>query len=139
MDFNYSSITKYYCYILLRSLKRATIWILDTFLTSLFFSIEAITDIIPIYLHLQKLSGRSQLKAHSLPYNHILRSLLESRLSLTNTSHQLSLDTLTLNQCLLIKGPIVDMDNRFNARLTLISVEFTLHLFLILKKRSTVS
>ncbi len=47
--------------------RRATIWILGAFKTSPLFSVEAIAGLIPINLYLQKLSGRSQLCAHSLP------------------------------------------------------------------------
>ena len=55
-----------------------------------------------------------QLRAHSLPSNHILKSLLETN-SLSNiTSHQLSLNNLTPKKWLKIKGPVVNMDNRFN-------------------------
>jgi len=75
--------------------RRTTIWILCAFCTLPFFGIKAITSLIPICLHLQKLSGRLQLRAHSLPYNHILRFLLESRQSFTNIPYWLSLDTLT--------------------------------------------
>ena len=58
--------------------RRAAIWILGVFCISLSFSIETIIGLIPIKLHLQKLSGRLQLRAHSLLYNHILKSLLET-------------------------------------------------------------
>jgi len=81
---------------------------------SLSFGIEAIASLIPIHLHLQKLSGRSQLRAHTLPNNHILHSLLESRPNIPSISYCLSLDFLTKYQCKLIKGPVSDMDNRFN-------------------------
>jgi len=67
--------------------RRAAIWILDAFHTLPSFDIEAIVSLISIHLHLQKLSGRSQLRAHSLLYNHILRFLLKSRQSFTNISH----------------------------------------------------
>jgi len=40
---------------------RAAIWITGAFKTSPSFGIEAIADLIPIKLHLQKLSGRLQL------------------------------------------------------------------------------
>jgi len=40
--------------------RRAAIWILGTFKMSLSFGVKAIADLIPINLHLQKLSGRSQ-------------------------------------------------------------------------------
>jgi len=49
--------------------RRAAIWILEAFKTSLSFGVEAITGFIPINLHLKKLSGRSQLQAYSLPSN----------------------------------------------------------------------
>ena len=52
--------------------RRAAIWILGAFKTFPLSSIKAIVRLIPINLHLQKLSGRSQLRSHSLPYNHIL-------------------------------------------------------------------
>ena len=34
--------------------------------------VEAIVGLIPINLHLQKIGGRSQLRAYSFPSNHIL-------------------------------------------------------------------
>ena len=52
--------------------KRVAIWILEAFKMSSSSSIEAITELILINLHLQNLSGRSQLRSHSLPYNHML-------------------------------------------------------------------
>jgi len=75
--------------------RRATIWILDTSCTSSSFSIKTIIGLIPIKLHFQKLSSRSQLRAYSLPHNHILRSLLETNQSPDIISHQLLLNNLT--------------------------------------------
>jgi len=76
MAFNYGSTRKHLYHICLgNSIKmqcRTAIWILDAFHNSPSFGIEAITELIPINLHLYKLSGRTQLRAHSLPYNHIL-------------------------------------------------------------------
>jgi len=94
--------------------RRAALWILGAFQMSLFFGIEAITGLISIYLHLQKLRGRSQLRAHTLPSNHILQLLLKSRSNIHKNHHCLSLDLLTKHQCEMIKGPIIDMNNRFN-------------------------
>ena len=94
--------------------RRDVIWILGAFCTLPSFGIKAIVGLIPIHLHLQKLSSKVQLRAHSLPHNHILRLLLESRSPLTNAPHQLLFNTLTSNQNLTIKDLIVDMDNRFN-------------------------
>ena len=94
--------------------RRAAIWILGTFKIFLSFGIEAIAGLIPINLYLQKLSGRSQLRVHSLLSNHILRSLMEPRENSLYNQHLLSLGALTRCQCNLIKGPLVDMDNYYN-------------------------
>jgi len=61
--------------------QRAAVWILGTFHNFLSFDVEAIAGLIPINLHLYKLSGRAQLRAHLLPYNHILYSLLEIKIN----------------------------------------------------------
>ena len=109
--------------------RRATIWILGAFHTSPSFGIEAIAGLIPIKLHLQKLSGRLQLRAHSLLHNHILRSLLETNQSFNIITYWLLLNNLTSKQQLKIKGPVVDMDNRFNKvfpSFDLFNKEFTL-------------
>ena len=94
--------------------RRVAIWILGTFQTSSSFGIEVIVGLIPIYLHLCKLHGRAQLRAHSLSHNYILQSLLESRPLLYKDPHYSLLDSLSPCQWKMIKGPIVDMDNRFN-------------------------
>jgi len=94
--------------------RRAAIWILEAFKMSPSFSVEAIARLISINLYLQKLSGRSQLYAHSLPNNHILRSLMEPKSVAPSKPHSLSLGSLSKWQCKLIKDPVVDMDNQFN-------------------------
>ena len=76
--------------------------------------IEAIAGLIPIYLRLQKLGGRLQLQTHSLPLNHIIKSLLESRHSSNRDHHQLSIEKLTPRQRLKIKCFITDANNRLN-------------------------
>jgi len=58
--------------------RRAVIWILRMFHTLLSLGIKAIAGLIPIHLHLQKLSSIFQLRMHMLPPNHIVKSLLES-------------------------------------------------------------
>ena len=99
--------------------RKVVIWILGVFKTSPSYDIEVIIGLIPIYLYLQKLSGRSQLRAHSLSSNYILRLLMNNISNIPNfTSHShlylLLLNSLTKWQCGLIKGPIIDIDNRFN-------------------------
>ena len=75
--------------------RRAAIWILGTFKTFPSFSIKAIVGLIPIKLHLQKLSGRSQLQAHLLPPNHLIQSLMELPHSIFTLQHSALLDSLT--------------------------------------------
>ena len=94
--------------------RRVAIWILGAFKTSPSYSIEAITGLIPIKLHLQKLEGRSQLRAHKLPPNHLVCSLIDLQLSTPSTHNVIPLDSLTYRQWSLIKGHLVDMTNRFN-------------------------
>jgi len=94
--------------------RRAALWIIGAFKTSPSFGMETITGLMPIYLHLCKLSGRSQLRAHLLPNNHILKSLIEPRPNISCLPHQLSLGFLVKCQCEIIKGLIVDMDNQYD-------------------------
>jgi len=94
--------------------QRAAIWILGTFQTSPLFGVKAIAGLIPINLHLRKISGRALLRAHTLSHNYILCSLLESRPSNDHTYHPLSLDSLTRCQRENIKGTIINMDNQYN-------------------------
>ena len=69
--------TAYYIKTLNKMQRYAAIWILSTFKTSPSYSVKAITGLIPIKLHLQKLGGRSQLWVYKLPHNHLLHSLIE--------------------------------------------------------------
>ena len=93
--------------------RRAAIWILGAFKTSPAYGIEAIAGLIPICLHLQKLSGRSQLRGHT-PANHIIRTLLDNSPNSPLPPHDLSLGMLTKRQCGLLKSHVIDIDNRFN-------------------------
>jgi len=86
----------------------------DASYTSPTLGIKAIAGLIPIHLYLQKLSGRSQLRVHSLSSNHIIKLLSEMRSSNDNKPHQLLLKNHMPRQWTIIKDPIVDIDNRFN-------------------------
>jgi len=69
--YNRTSIA-YHMKILNKMQRHTAIWILEAFKTSPSYGIEAIAGLIPIKLYLQKLSGRSQLRAYKLPYNYLL-------------------------------------------------------------------
>ena len=94
--------------------RRAALWILGVFKISSLFGMEAIVGLMPIHLHLCKLSGRSQLRAYLLSDNHILKSLMELRPNISCLPYQLSLGFLTKCQLEIIKGLIVDIDNQYN-------------------------
>ena len=108
--------------------QKATIWILSTFHTSSLFRVEAITGLIPINLHLCKLSCCAQLHAHSLSHNHILWSLLESQPLEDIKQYSISLNSLTHYQRGIIKRSIIDIDNKFNkvfSSFDFLNVEFS--------------
>ena len=67
----------YHMKILGKMQRKAAIWILEAFKTSPMESIEAITRIIPIKFHLQKLARRSQLRSLLLLPNHIIRLFMD--------------------------------------------------------------
>jgi len=73
---------------LLRKLEKiqykVAIWILGAFCTFPLLGVKAIAGLIPIYLHLQKLDGRFQLRTYLLPLNHFIKSLMELRHSGSN-------------------------------------------------------
>ena len=94
--------------------RQTALWIVEAFRTAPSFSIKAITSLIPIPLHLQKLSRKSQLRVHALSINHILRSLMENNSESPSHPYPLVLNSLTRCQCGLIKGYIINMNNRFN-------------------------
>ena len=75
--------------------RRAAIWILGAFKISPSYGIKAIMGLIPIHLHLQKLSRRSQLRVHTLSANHILRLLMDNKSDNSSLSHSLLLSSLT--------------------------------------------
>ena len=59
--------------------RRAILWIVGASYTSPTSGIEAITSLIPICLHIQKLNSRFHLRVHSLLLNHIINSMLKAR------------------------------------------------------------
>jgi len=72
-----------------------TIWILGAFKTFPLYGVKAIVGLIPIKLHLQKLGGRSQLRANKLSPNHLLHLLINSHLNPSSNFKSIALDSLT--------------------------------------------
>ena len=94
--------------------RQAILWILDVFYTSPTIEIEAITSLIPIHLHLQKLSDRHQLQISILSYNHAIKLLLERRHMPNSQSYHLLLENMASKQQKKIKSFIVDTSNYLN-------------------------
>ena len=92
--------------------RRAAIWILGTFKTLPSESIEAITSIIPIKFHFQKIAKRLQIHSFKLSANHILRNLLDKSPPLPNTSNSYNIGLLTKCQRTLTKGHLIDTCNK---------------------------
>ena len=76
--------------------------------------IKAIASLISIYLHLQKLSIRLQLRTFTLSSNHTIKFLFEKRHIISSHLHQLLLENITSNQCLKIKSSVTDTNNHLN-------------------------
>ena len=94
--------------------RRVAIWILGAFKTSPSYSIKAITGLIPIKLHFQKLGGRLQLWAYKLLPNYLIRSLINPQNSVPTSQNFIYLDSLTNRQHSLIKSYLVNIANKFN-------------------------
>jgi len=75
--------------------RRAAIWTLKAFKTSPLYGIEAIAGLVPIKLHLQKLGGRSQLRAYKLLPNHLIYSFIDPQSSVSTSQNFIHLDFLT--------------------------------------------
>jgi len=92
--------------------RRAAIWILGAFKTSPSEGIEAITGIIPIRSHLQKLARRSQIHPFKLPINHILRQLMDDLSLSSNNSNPHAIGSLTNHQKNIAKSHLIDSCNK---------------------------
>jgi len=92
--------------------RRAVIWILGAFKTSPLKGIEAITGIIPIKFHLQKITRRLQICPFKLPTNHILRNLIDESPPSSNMPNPHSIDSLTNCQRILTKGHLINSCNK---------------------------
>jgi len=67
--------------ILRKMQRRATIWILGAFKMLSTKGLEAIMGLIPIKLHLYKLTSRSQVCSATLPENHLIKTLMDDPLN----------------------------------------------------------
>ena len=107
------TLLNYSLNILRKMQQRAALWISGVFCTLSTAGIEAISSLIPIYLHLKKLYSRFLLRGLLLPSNHIIKSILSSDGLTGHTSHSLSLDNLQLKQRLCLNSSLINIDNNY--------------------------
>jgi len=92
--------------------RKAAIWILGAFRTLSTEGIEAITGIISIKFHLQKLTRRSQLRPLSLLPNHIIRSFMDDPSNSSKKPIPHSINSLMNRQRNIAKGHLIDLNNK---------------------------
>ena len=102
----------YHMKILDKMQRRAAIWILEAFKTSPSEGIEAITGIIPIRFHLQKITRRSQIPLFKLPTKHILRELMDDSPLSSNNPNLHTVGSLTNRQKNIAKGHLINSCNK---------------------------
>jgi len=91
------------------------IWITSAFHTLPTLRIKAITGLISIHFHLNKISRKQQLRTASLPLNHTIMSLLGNQHSKKTKPQQLPLNNLTSKQHIKINSAVVDSNNCLNS------------------------
>jgi len=92
--------------------RRAAIWILGAFKTLPATGIEAITGIIPIKFHLQKITKRLQIRPFKLLSNHIIRNLMDDSPPSSTTSNLHKIGSLTNQQRTQTKGHLTNLYNK---------------------------
>ena len=102
----------YYMKILDKMQRRAAIWILVAFKTSPTEEIKAITGIIPIKFHLQKLARRSQICSFKLLSNHIIRDLMDNVPNSFKKPNPHTVSSLMSQQKNITKGHLIDSCNK---------------------------
>ena len=103
----------YHMKILNKMQRRAAIWILGAFKTSPTEGIKAITGLIPIRFHLQKIAKRSLIRPFKLSDNHILKNLLNNAPPSNKSYNSHNIGSLTTRQRSLTKGHLVNSNIKF--------------------------
>ena len=104
----------YHLNILQKIQRRTALWISGTFQMSPTLRVEAISELISIYLYLRKLYRRFLLWQSSLLSNHIINSILNSNRSQEQKCHNVSINHLTAKQRLCLKSPLIDVNDKQN-------------------------
>ena len=92
--------------------RRAIIWILGAFKMSPSEGIKAITGIIPIKFHLQKLAERSLICFFKLLANHIIRDLMDDLSHQSKEPNPHTVSSLMNRQKNIVKGHLINSYNK---------------------------
>ena len=125
----------YHMKILNKMQRRAATWILGAFKTSPLEGIEALTGLMPMRFHLQKISKRLLIRPLKLPTNHILNNLLNNDPPSVKSSNSHNIGSLTNCQKLLFKGHLNDAHSKslvFFHRFLLLILNFLLAIVLLI-------
>src|SRR5688572_8779070 len=87
---------------------KAALWITGAFRTSPLGGVEALAGLIPIHLHLKKLSQRGSFRVATLSSTHLIRLLLDVTLHMQAIPHQLSFSCLAPKKCEEVQGATCD-------------------------------
>ncbi len=91
--------------------RKAAIWITGAFRTSPTGGVQAIAGLLPIHLHIRKLSWRASFWTATLSATHPARSLMGADYRGDAEEHPLAISQLTPRQLAAVRGSIVDAND----------------------------
>ncbi len=91
--------------------RKAAIWITGAFRTSPTGGVQAIAGLLPIHLHIRKLSWRASFRTATLSATHPARSLMGAEYRGDAEEHPLAISQLTPKQLAAVCGSIVDAND----------------------------
>ena len=94
--------------------RRAVLWIMGTFHTSLLWRVKAITGFISIHFYLNKLIEQHHLQIVLLSKQYAISTLIDIHHSKQAIPHCMAINHLTSKQSQKIKSSIVEINHYFN-------------------------
>ena len=91
--------------------RKAAIWITGAFRTSPTGGVQALAGLLPIHLHIRKLSWRASFRTATLSATHPARSLMGAEYREAAEEHDAAISTLTPKQLAMVRGTIVEAQN----------------------------
>ncbi len=97
--------------------RKAAIWVTGAFRTSPTGGVQAIAGLLPIHLHIRKLSWRASFRTATLSATHPARSLMGAEYRGAAVTHDAAISQLTDRQLAKVRGTIVDAQDAVAARM----------------------